>query len=126
MSQPLRDHQIEELLLNAHEMRESGIDLIEEYFATESSLDLITKRAHALLQEHTDPAVQESILKNLSECIVVKAQKDRRSIGGMARKALSKIGISFAKSNEIIRAEKLISSGGEYDAESPRQTHPFQ
>lgn len=110
MSQPLRDHQIEELLLNAHQMREEGIDLIDEYFSTESSLDLITKRAHRLLQEHTNPTVQEAILKNLSECIVVKTQKDQRSLAGVARKALNKIGIQLAKSSEVIRAENLISS----------------
>ncbi|NGX37818.1 MAG: hypothetical protein K1000chlam2_00981 [Chlamydiae bacterium] len=110
MNQPVRDHQIEEMLLKANQMREVGTDLIDEYFARESSLDLITKRAHQLLQQHRDPHIQETILKNLSECIVVKTQKDRRSFGGLTRKALSKIGIPMAKSNEVIRAEKLISS----------------
>ena len=107
-SHPLIEHQIEQLLLRAHLEREMGIDLIEEYFASESSLDLITNRAHQLLQQHHDPEMYETIIKNLSECIVVKTQRDKRSLGGLFRKALAKLGISLGKSGEIVRAERLI------------------
>ena len=107
-SHPLIEHQIEQLLLRAHIEREAGIDLIEEYFASESSLDLITRRANHLIEQHADPDLHETILKNLSECIVVKMQKDKRSLTGLFRKILLKLGISLGKNSEISRAEKLI------------------
>lgn len=107
MGQPLRDHQIEQILLNAHIEREAGVDLIEEYFIGSSSLDEITQYAQILLEQMNDPKMQQTIVKNLSECIVVKMQKERRSVAGFFRKLFAKIGLG-AKSGEIARAEKLI------------------
>ena len=102
---PIRDDQIEELLLNAHLIEE---DLIEKYFTKRSSLDLITNRAREMLGRHTDPQVQETIGKNLSECIVVKSQQEKRSLSGFLKRALTKLGIAFGKNKEITRAEILI------------------
>lgn len=104
----LRQHQIDELLLKAHLEREAGLDLIEEYFINQSSLDLITKRAREMLAEHNDPKVIEAIGKNLSECIVVKSQINRESLLGLVRKFVEKMGINLGKSREIVRAEKVI------------------
>src|SRR5437773_2716875 len=103
-----REHQIEELLLNAHFECESGIDLIEEYFAVESSLDLITQFTHKLLNENNDSQMREAVLKNLSDCIIVKAQIEKKTLPGKAKRLLSKIGINLGKNREIARAERFI------------------
>lgn len=107
MHQPIRDHQIEQILLSAHTEREAGVDLIEEYFMGSTSLDEITKYAQILLSQNTDPKIQEVIVKNLSECIVVKMQTENRSFMGFFRKIFAKLGWDF-KNGEIERAEKLI------------------
>ena len=108
MGHPIRDHLIEEILLNAHTHRELGVDLIEEYFLAESSLDYITAGAQKMLQSNTDAELEIVILKNLSECIVVKAQKDRYTLTGVARSFFMKIGFPMRRSNEILRAEQLL------------------
>lgn len=107
MNQPIRTHQIEQLLLNAHVEREAGVDLIEEYFAGQSSLDEITRYASELLQHTGDSKIQEAILKNLSECIVVKMQYGKKTPLGFFRKFLAKFGCGY-KNNEIKRAERLL------------------
>lgn len=107
MHQPIRDHQIEQILLSAHTEREAGVDLIEEYFLGSTSLDEITRYAQVLLNQSDDPRVQEVIVKNLSECIVVKMQTENRTMMGFFRKVLSKFGWD-AKNSEIERAERLI------------------
>lgn len=107
MQPTIRDHQIFELLLYAHIEREVGTDLIEEYFLSESSLDHITRCAQLLLEESQDLEEQEAILKNLSECIVVKVQKNKESLKGFVRKILAKIGLELP-SPDIRRAEVLI------------------
>lgn len=101
----MRQYQIEELLMNAHR---SDIDLIEEYFLKENSLDLITSQAHQILKLNESPEVHAAIKKNLSECIVVKMQIEKKSIKGLMKKALSKLGFQFGKSKEITRAERLL------------------
>ncbi|MBS0628991.1 MAG: hypothetical protein JSS30_02060 [Verrucomicrobia bacterium] len=103
-----REHQIEELLLNAHFECESGIDLIDEYFAVESSLDLITQYAEKLLSEISDSQTRAAILRNLSDCIIVKSQYEKKSLIGKIKKSLAKVGIDFGKNREIRRAEALI------------------
>lgn len=110
MNNEIRRHQIEELLLNAHLESEGGIDLIEEYFATSSSLDRVTEHAHMILQESPDPEIHKAVLKNLAECIVVKNQRDQDSLWGVFRQGLSKLGVPHGKSNEIVRAESLLRS----------------
>ncbi|NGX39754.1 MAG: hypothetical protein KR126chlam1_01087 [Chlamydiae bacterium] len=107
---PMRDHQIEELLLTAHILSEAGEDLIDEYFLTQSSLDQITNRARELLQEHNDPKMQQVICRNLSECIVVKNEQANGSLFGLAKKAFAKLGFNQKKNREIQRAEELIES----------------
>ncbi len=102
------EHQIEELLLNAHFECEAGIDLVEEYFSISSSLDPVTEYARTLLEEQSDPHTQEAILRNFSECIVVKNQQVRRSPMGLAKRALAKVGFSLGKNREIARAEQLV------------------
>jgi len=106
----LRDHQIEQILLRAHIEREGGVDLIDEYFYAQSSLDPITRRATQLIKERGDPEELASIAKNLSECIVVKSVQERLSLLGRAKSCLSRVGIDFGKSREVLRAEKLIKS----------------
>lgn len=103
-----RQHQIEELLLNAHFECESGIDLIDEYFAVESSLDLVTQFAQKLLAETADSQTREAILRNLTDCIIVKSQYEKKSFVGKIRRGLSKLGINLGKNGEIRRAEALI------------------
>ena len=103
-----REHQIEELLLNAHFECESGIDLIDEYFAVESSLDLVTQYAQKLLTETADSQTREAILRNLTDCIIVKSQYEKKSLMGRIKKSLSKVGINLGKNGEIRRAEALI------------------
>lgn len=103
-----REHQIEELLLNAHFECESGIDLIDEYFAVESSLDLVTQYAHKLLTEINDLETRDAIIRNLTDCIIVKSQYEKKSLTGKFKKILSKIGIDLGKNGEIRRAEDLI------------------
>jgi hypothetical protein len=103
-----REHQIEELLLNAHFECESGIDLIDEYFAVESSLDLVTQYAQKLLTEVNDLETREAILRNLTDCIIVKSQYEKKSLVGKFKNILSKIGIDLGKNGEIRRAEALI------------------
>lgn len=110
MSKEIRAHQIEELLLNAHLESEGGIDLIEEYFSMNSSLDSITTYAQELLKKESDPRMRRAIIRNLSECIVVKSQFDRRSIFGVAKRVLQKFGMSIGKHPEILRAETLIKN----------------
>ena len=110
MNNEIRRHQIEELLLNAHLESEGGIDLIEEYFATSRSLDRVTEYAHMLLQSGPDADTKKAVLKNLSECIVVKNQRDHYSVMGRIRRTLKKMGIPQGKSSEIIRAERLLES----------------
>lgn len=107
MMQSIRDHQIEQLLLNAHKEREAGVDLIEEYFMVCSSLDQITRCARNLLNQNKDSYVQSVILKNLSECIVVKMQKENKTFFGLFRRFIAKFGLGY-KNREIERAEKLI------------------
>lgn len=105
-----REHQIEELLLNAHFECESGIDLIDEYFAVESSLDLITQYAHKMLEQNNDPQMREAIIRNLSDCIIVKSQYEKKSVSGIAKRFLSKVGIDLGKNGEIRRAEALVQA----------------
>ncbi|MDN3506250.1 MAG: hypothetical protein P0S96_03375 [Simkaniaceae bacterium] len=107
MDHALLAHLIEELLLSAHVEREAGIDLIDEYFSSQSSLDPITRYASKLLQEIDDPSLQESILKNLSECIVVKMQYEKKSLTGFVRKIFTKIGLDL-QNGEVKRAEQLV------------------
>lgn len=101
----MREVQIEEILMNAHQ---TDIDLIEEYFAKEDSLDLITDHAHEILKLNSSPEVHEVIKRNLSECIVVKAQIEQRSLKGFMKKTFKKLGFHFGKNREIARAEILI------------------
>lgn len=108
MGHPVRDHLIEEILLNAHTHREVGVDLIEEYFFRESSLDHITAYAQKLLANIGDAELKKVILSNLSECIVVKAQREQNSFTGKARSWMSKIGIPLPRNKQITRAEKLL------------------
>lgn len=110
MGHPIRDHLIEEILLNAHTHREMGVDLIEEYFLAESSLDYITAYAQKMLKGNSDPQLEKIILQNLSECIVVKAQKDCYTLTGMARNFFVKLGLPLKRSSEILRAEQLLLS----------------
>ena len=42
-NEQLRQHRIEQLLLEAHLEREAVVDLIEEYYVVENSLDQITR-----------------------------------------------------------------------------------
>ncbi len=108
MSGEIHAHQIEELLLNAHLESEGGIDLIEEYFNIHSSLDRITEYAGELLLQQPDSETQVAVVKNLAECIVVKTQKDQRSIFGIARRFLERRGVPLGKKREIRRAEQLV------------------
>lgn len=108
MSKEIRAHQIEELLLNAHLEQEGGIDLIDEYFRTYRSLDHITAYAKDLLSQNLDKQTHAAVIKNLSECIVVKNQQDNRSFRALASKWLKKVGFSLGKNPEIVRAEQLI------------------
>lgn len=101
----LRDHQIEEILLGAHL---SDIDLIEEYFSRESSLDPITKKAHQMLLLHSDEISLNAIKRNLSECIIVKSQMKEHSINSLIKKAFKKMGLDFGKDKEITRAEVVL------------------
>ncbi len=110
MGHPIRDHLIEEILLNAHIHREKGVDLIEEYFLAESSLDHVTACAQKLLSANPDPNLEKVILKNLSECIVVKAQRDSYTLTGIARKFFVRMGLPMGRSSEILRAEQLIKN----------------
>lgn len=103
-----REHQIEELLLNAHFECESGIDLIDEYFSRDPSLDHITQYAQKLLQEIGDAETREAILRNLTDCIIVKSQQEKKSLPGKAKSLLSKIGINLGKNREIERAEAFL------------------
>jgi len=103
----IREHQIEELLLNAQIEQEIGLDLIEEYFKGPASLDEITKHAKTLIEKQTDPQVIEMIGKNFSECIVVKNQQEQKSLLGIARRLLASSGIVSMKSKELQRAEEL-------------------
>lgn len=103
-----REHQIEELLLNAHFECESGIDLIDEYFAVESSLDLVTQYAQKLLAEANDSETRQAILRNLTDCIIVKSQHEKKSLFGRIKIVLSKLGIQLGKNREIRRAESLL------------------
>jgi len=114
-----REHQIEELLLNAHFECESGIDLIDEYFAVESSLDLVTQYAQKLLAETADSQTRDAILRNLTDCIIVKSQYEKKSVVGKIKRTLSKLGINLGKNGEIRRAEALIHQQMEH---SPPQS----
>jgi hypothetical protein len=96
-------------LLNAHLEREAGIDLIDEYFAEQSALDPITRHASLLLEQIEDPSQRQAIVKNLSECIVVKMQYEKRSLTGFVRRVFTKIGLSFAH-GEVQRAEALVKN----------------
>ena len=107
MQQPIRATQIEELLLHAHIEREVGVDLIEEYFSGQSSLDQITRCAEELIKQTSDPIIQEVIRKNLSECIVVKMQYEKSTLKGFFRKFIAKFGFGY-KNREVKRAEKLL------------------
>jgi len=107
---PIRDHQIEQILLNAHVEREAGVDLIDEYFLSQTSLDPLIKRANELIKEEGDLDLIESIKKNLSECIVVKTQYEKNSWVGRAKKVLSKWGVSLGRSQDVLRAERFIHS----------------
>lgn len=109
MDHTILAHLIEELLLSAHIEREAGIDLIDEYFSSQSSLDPITRYASKLLQEVEDPLLRETILKNLSECIVVKMQYEKKSLTGFVRKIFTKIGLNL-QNNEVLRAEQLVKN----------------
>jgi hypothetical protein len=111
--EPLRQHRIEQLLLEAHLERQTGIDLIEDYFAVESSLDPITRYAAKLLNERDDPTDREVIVKNLAECIVVKMQRDQRGVRGKMRRFLSRF-VDIGKSPEVVRAEVLIKNHHQY------------
>ena len=102
------DHLIEEILHKAHVYREMGSDLIEEYFFLESSLDYITQAAQAILEKNEDPDLEKVILKNLSECIVVKAKKEQYTLVGLTKKALVKLGFPVRKHQEIERAERVL------------------
>jgi len=102
----MREHQIEELLLQEAKGREVGQDLIEEYFSTQASLDPITKKAKELIQRN--PEKQQIICKNLSECIVVKNQIEKTTPMGFTKKILSRVGIHLGKNREILQAENLI------------------
>jgi hypothetical protein len=107
MVHPLRQQQIEHMLLCAHIEREKGIDLIEDYFMTQSSLDEITKCAQKLIRKHTDKTLQQTIVRNLSECIVVKMQKKQNLFSRVVRNGLAKLGFSM-KRKDVKRAEQLI------------------
>jgi len=112
MSEEIYAHQIEELLLNAHLESEGGIDLIEEYFDLYSSLDRITEYAEELLRQESNKEAQAAVIKNLAECIVVKNQRDQRSLVGIFRRYLKRWGFSDGKRGEIRRAEKLVRDFG--------------
>jgi|GEM_PF-2651385 len=117
MDHSILTHLIEELLLNAHIERETGIDLIDEYFASQSSLDPITRYASALLQEYDDPIIRQTILKNLSECIVVKMQYEKKSLTGFVRKIFAKIGLDL-QNGEVVRAERLVRNFAHISSEN--------
>ena len=112
MNQSIRVYQIENLLLTAHLERERGVDLIEECFSEGASLDEVTKTADTLLKQKTDNRVQKAILKNLSECIVVKIQRDRESLFGSFKQCIEKLGFHFKKCSQVQRAERLIQEKG--------------
>ena len=54
LGKPLRDYQIEQMLLKEENFKEQAEDLIEYYFRKESSLDLVSKRALELLRDNHD------------------------------------------------------------------------
>lgn len=108
LNKPLRDYQIEKMLLQEENFREREADLIEYYFRKESSLDLVSKRALELLRETQDEYTLELIRKNLLECILVKNQIEKTSVLGWLKKFLTKLGLNLGKSGEIRRAEKVI------------------
>lgn len=108
LDKPLRDYQIEQMLLQEENYKEQEFDLIEYYFRKESSLDLISKRALELLKDAQDEYTLELIRKNLLECILVKNQIEKTSVLGLIKKFLLKLGVDLGKSGEIRRAEKVI------------------
>lgn len=109
LDKPLRDYQIEQILLKDEDnFRDQDMDLIEYYFRKESSLDLVSKRALELLRENQDEYTLELIRKNLLECILVKNEIEKTSIIGWVKKILTKLGLNLGKSGEIRRAEKVI------------------
>lgn len=109
------EHQIERLLLSAHIESREGVDLIDEYFLRDGSLDRITKKASLLLDQESDPKYIEIICRNLSECIVVKIERERRSLMGFVKRMLGRLGVSPKKDEQITRAEQLIQSKAKWE-----------
>lgn len=108
LDKPLRDYQIEQILLQEENYKEREFDLIEYYFRRESSLDLVSKRALELLKETQDEYTLELIRKNLLECILVKNEMEKTSTLGWVKKIFMRLGLDLGKSREIQRAEKVI------------------
>jgi len=63
-----------------------------------------------LLGEVNDIQTRKAILRNLTDCIIVKSQHEKRSLAGRVKGVLSKLGIDLGKNREIQRAETFIQA----------------